>query len=102
MKLFLFILIAILSSLSQKTAAQKITLTGTNLPLPTIVAAIEKQTGYVVVVGYRVYDKARPDSISASNQPLIDFLDAVLKGQPFGYTIRKKTIFIKEKDVNPV
>ncbi len=86
---------------SASTFSQTVTLTGKEMPLKDIFAAIEKQTGYVVFSNRGDLNSTLPQTVTAYNMPLIQFLDLILKDQPLDYSIAKKTIMLSRKAVPP-
>jgi TonB-linked SusC/RagA family outer membrane protein len=99
MKLTSFLLLAGCLQLSAAGLSQTITFKGRGVPLLKVFSAIKKQTGYAVLYNADQLEKARPIDIDASGIPLENFLNQVLKGQPFEYTIENTTIFISVKAV---
>lgn len=92
---FLFIIVTCLQ-VSVKGFAQYITFSGKDVPLRQVFSVIKEQTGYSVLYDYEVLAGTQPVSLSVKNIPLTDFLNKVLSGQQLGYTIKKKTVFIKK------
>jgi len=97
MKLTVLLLTVSIFSAHASGWAQNITLSGRELSLKQVFSAIEKQTGYVVFSKKDQLADARPVSFSVADMALTDFLDMVLKNQPFKYVIRGKTIFLSRK-----
>ena len=77
--------------------AQSITLSGKNLEMKQVFAAIKRQTGYVVFYKKGLLDDSRPVSLSVHDMPLTDFLELSLKEQPFTYLLLDKTISLSRK-----
>lgn len=82
--------------------SQSITLTGKNMEMKQVFAAVKKQTGYVVFSRKGLLDEAKPVSITVRNMPLTDFLDLIVKDQPFTYIIVEKTISLSRKEAPAV
>ena len=97
MKLTIFFIAIAVFSAHAKGTAQNVTITGKNLPLKQVFAAIEKQTGYVIFNNKRDLDESKTVSISANNLPLTDVLDMILKDEPLEYSIKGKTIVLSRK-----
>jgi TonB-dependent starch-binding outer membrane protein SusC len=97
MKLMSFLLLAGCLQLSAPGLSQTITFKGRGVPLLKVFSEIKKQTGYAVMYNADRLEIARPLDIDASNTPLEDFLNLVLKDQPFEYSIENTTIFISLK-----
>ncbi|WP_431213589.1 carboxypeptidase-like regulatory domain-containing protein [Puia sp. P3] len=78
--------------------AQKVSITGTNLPLSTVFHAIEDQTGYGVLMEKSTLQAAKPVSISLTNGTIDDVMKVCFSFQPWKltYTISGKTISISK------
>ncbi len=74
--------------------SQQVTLAGKSMPLQEVFSAIEKQTGYVVFCNYDILQKAKPVSVNAKNEPLNQFLNAILNNQGLKYLLKEKTIVV--------
>lgn len=97
MKLTIFFIAVAIFSAHAEGTAQNITLSGKDLPLKQVFAAIEKQTGYVIFNNKRDVDETKTVTIAANNLPLKNVLDIVLKDQSLEYAIRGKTIVLSRK-----
>lgn len=80
--------------------AQRITFSGTKVPLQEVLTEVQKQTGYLVMSNSQLIKEAPPVTITASQQPLVTFLDELFKGPKLEYAIENKTITIRRKKVN--
>jgi len=76
--------------------AQKVSISGTNLPLSTVFHAIEDQTGYGVLMEKSTLQAAKPVSISLMNGTIDDVMKVCFSFQPWKltYTISGKTISV--------
>ncbi len=70
---------------------------GRDLPLEKVFEEVKKQTGLLVAYKSNQVKDARPVTVRAKNLPVAEFLQQVLKDQPFTYTIEQNTIFIRKK-----
>ena len=77
-----------------KGVSQTVTFSGKNIPLEKAFTIIKSQTGFGVFCDYELLEKAKPVTVDVQNTPVEDFLQAVLKNQSLGYTIKGKNIFI--------
>jgi TonB-linked SusC/RagA family outer membrane protein len=77
--------------------SQKVSFSGTNVPLAKVFTAIEKQTGYTVFANKTLLRGVKPVTVSMKDMPLQTFLEAALRNQPIDFEINNRTIFIKEK-----
>ncbi len=97
MKLTILLLTISIISAHASGVAQSVTLSGRELSLKQVFAAVEKQTGYVLFSKKDQLTDTKPVSFSVHDLALTDFLDLALKDQPFKYVIRGKTIFLSRK-----
>lgn len=97
MRITTFFLFALLLHVSAKTHSQAVTISGKNIPLKKIFAAVYKQTGFVVFSNDRLMERSVPVSVNAREIPLQEFLENVFKNQPLTFSIDSKTIFLAEK-----
>lgn len=79
--------------------SQHVTFSGKNVSFDKVLAAVRKQTGYRI--WYRSTDlaSAKPVSIEANEQPLLQFLEDVFKNQPLKYVIESKTINVYPAEI---
>ena len=96
-KLIAILLTGFICHVSAKTFSQTVTLSGSNLKLENVLAAIEKQTGYTALYNEADFKNAAPVSLSVRDLSLKSLLDVVFAEQPLAYTIRRTTIFIRHK-----
>jgi len=97
MRITTILLLAGFLQVSAAGLAQKITISGKDIPLKVVFKTIEKQTGYVFAYDDEVLVEAKNISIHAVNLTVKEVLDECLRDQPLYYTIEDKTIFIKKK-----
>ncbi|WEK37504.1 MAG: SusC/RagA family TonB-linked outer membrane protein [Candidatus Pseudobacter hemicellulosilyticus] len=77
--------------------AQTVTLTGKNIPLKQVFAAIKQQTGYVVFSNTNAFKDAHSVTLSVKDMPLNSLLEMVLQDQPVSWLIKDKTIVLSRK-----
>lgn len=97
MKIASFLLLAVCLHVSGNVLSQHITFSGNNVPLEKVFSVIKEQAGYVVMYNKQLIRDKQPVNISASNMPLGEFLDKVLKDRQLNYRISVETIFLSEK-----
>lgn len=100
MKLTMLLIgIALLSARASVTA-QHVTLSGKDLALKHVFAAIKQQTGFVVFGKEELLKSAAPVSLDVHEIPLNELLELVLKGQGVTFEIREKakTIVLSERE----
>ena len=100
MRLTVLFLVMGLINIHAEGLSQKVSFSGTNVPLAKVFYAIEKQTGYTVFANKELLRGVKPVTVSLQNMPLKDFLEATLRNQPIDFEINNRTIFIKEKPVS--
>lgn len=91
-----FLLIFCLS-LSASTSSQTISFSGTDVPMEKVFNAIKEKTGYFVMRDNSDPVSSHRISVNVKNMQLRDFLKLILNDLDYYFTIRSKTIFIKEK-----
>jgi len=77
--------------------AQKVTLSGNELTLKEVFSEIKRQTGFVLFYKKTFVDEAEKVNVRASEMPLENFLQVVLKDRPIDFTIQGKTIILSPK-----
>lgn len=92
MKLTVFLLTVAFLNVAAKGISQKVNFTGKNASLEEIFLVVKQQTGYLFLYQENTLTKAKPVTIVANNQPLLDFLNNIFKDQPLKYVIESKTI----------
>ena len=94
MKLTAIILLVCCLQVSAKLNSQTVNLSVKAVTLEKIFTAIERQTGYTVVVNARLIRSLPPVSIEAKNEPLQEFLTKLLTSRSLDFAIESKTIVI--------
>lgn len=94
-KLTFVFLLATLLQVSATTLAQKINLSGKNIPLEKVFMDIRKQTGYNFLYVTKTLEDTRTVSLDFKNASLDEVLKKSLEGQHLNYTINANTIVIK-------
>lgn len=90
------LLLLVCMQLSATSLSQTINVRVDNQSLTKVFEMIEAQTGYYVVYNTKIASTAKPVTISATDMPLVQFLDRVLKSQSLDYTIDDKTILVTQ------
>ncbi|RZS76194.1 SusC/RagA family TonB-linked outer membrane protein [Pseudobacter ginsenosidimutans] len=101
MKLAIFLLTAAIFQAHGNTFAQKVTLSGKEITLKQVFAAIEKQTDYVVFSNESFLSGSHKVSVTVHEVSVEELLNLVLKDQPIQYSIRNKTIILSQKVIVP-
>jgi TonB-linked SusC/RagA family outer membrane protein len=94
MKLTIFLLTAAFLQVSANGNAQNVSFSGENVPLTTVFASIEKQTGFVFFYNNESIKKSEPLTVNFSNVTLEAALRICLRDLPLSYSIKGRTIFI--------
>ncbi len=102
MRLTSCLLLGFCLHVSAKTSSQNISFSERNAPLKKVFSAIKKQTGFVVFSNRVDLEGIMPISISVKKIPLDDFLKAIFKDRPLGYTIEDRTIMLFRKSPDTV
>jgi TonB-dependent starch-binding outer membrane protein SusC len=84
-------------SVTARTVSQSVTYSGKDVRLETVFNVIKKQTGYFVVFEDELASKGKLVNVDVKDMPLTEFLDEILKEQPFTYSLKKTTITIARK-----
>jgi len=92
MKLTVFLLTAAFLNVSANGISQKVSFSGKNVSLETAFSAVKQQTGFSFSYKEDALFGSKPVTIHATNQPLLQFLDALFAGQPLQYAVSSKTI----------
>lgn len=97
MRLLTFFLFALCLTASARSSSQSITLSGKELPLKKVFAAIEAQTGFVFFYNKQLLAHTKPVTVSVVDMPLNEFLNKTLKDQPLHFRFEGKTITLSRK-----
>ncbi len=93
----LILMATALLQVSASTYAQKITLAKSNASIVDIFKAIQAQSDYDFIYSNRLITKAGKIDIHVAEASLSDVLEICFKNQPFTYSIKDRTIVIKER-----
>ncbi|GEP98085.1 SusC/RagA family TonB-linked outer membrane protein [Chitinophaga cymbidii] len=97
MKLTILLVIIGLLEVRATGVAQTVTLSGNNIPLKEVFAAVKKQTGYVAFGKKELFNTAKPVTLSVRDMPLPAFLAKVMEGQPLTYFLDSRSIILSRK-----
>jgi TonB-linked SusC/RagA family outer membrane protein len=98
MKLVIIILISSFMQVSAATFGQQLTFSGRNVTLKTLFKEIRKQTGYEVIYADKTLNDQQKITADFKGTPLVQVLDASLKGLQVTYVIDDKGIVITKKE----
>ncbi|WEK18992.1 MAG: SusC/RagA family TonB-linked outer membrane protein [Candidatus Pedobacter colombiensis] len=101
LKLTFIILISVILNASATGYAQ-ITLKENGAPLEQVIQKIRKQAGYELFYNAGMLAKARPVTLNVNNASVEQVLDLCFKDQPLTYSIKDKTIIVKNRLVEVV
>lgn len=80
--------------------SQTVSISGKNISLKSVFAAIKQQTDYVVFyTDKHILKNATTVTLNSNNVDIKELLDEALKNQPIDYTIINKTISIFKKEI---
>ena len=94
--LTILLLISALIQVNANSFAQKITIVKSNISLKEVLKEIELQSGYDVFYNSSDLKEAKPIDARFNNQDLAVVLTACFKNQTLTYTIKNKTIVVKQ------
>lgn len=97
MKLTTILLLAACLQLSAAGIAQRISISGQDMPLKKVFKEIQKQSGFVFFYSDHLLENANRVTIETRNADLEQVLNEVFHGQPLTFTIIEKTIIVKQK-----
>lgn len=97
MKLTIVLLTAAFLQVHASAVSQSVTLSGKNISLKKVFAAIEKQTGYVVFSNKEDLEATKPVTLSVYDMPLENLLRIILRDQPVNYRFDGTTIVLSRK-----
>ncbi|WP_461484997.1 STN domain-containing protein, partial [Pedobacter sp.] len=100
MKLILVLLTALGLQIASASSYAQINLTKTNAKLETVLAELEKQTGYNFIYNSGMIAKISNVSLSVKNVTLTEALSKVLENQPLSFTLNGNTVVIVERKQN--
>lgn len=100
MKLTSLLLIVTSLHLSAHSYSQRVSFSGKNVPLQTVFASIEKQTGLAFFFNYTLIKDTKPVTVEVHNVLLEDALKEILKDQALDFYREGKTIFIVRKQAS--
>jgi TonB-linked SusC/RagA family outer membrane protein len=83
-----------------RSTAQKVTYSGKDVELPTILSVIREQTGYVFFYDKKDLKDIEPISVSLNDVPVEAALRIVLLGLPLEFELQGNTVFITRKSVD--
>ena len=98
MKLTAILLTVACIHVSAHSYSQTVSFSGKNVPLPTVLASIEKQTGFSFFFNYALIKGTKPVTLDIKDLALDDALRETLKGQALDFYKSGKTIFIVKKE----
>lgn len=101
MKLITVFIIAACLQVSAKGYSQKVSLSGSNIPLQKVFEEIRKQTGYQFFYADEVLVNAPGVSVNIKKGSVREVLDLCFQNQQLSYTISENTIIIKRKAIVP-
>lgn len=96
----LFLLLLLDQSNARILAQPFMSIQQKSMTLEQVFKEIHAQTGYNVLYSTKKLDDRRKLSLHVVSQPVTVVLDQALHGTPFSYTIKEKTILIKEKPID--
>jgi TonB-linked SusC/RagA family outer membrane protein len=96
MKLTCLFLTIVLLQVHATGSAQSVSISGKQIPLKNVLAAIKKQTGYAIFARAELIENAKPVTINVVNKPIAFVLNEALKGQQISFQIINRNIILSE------
>uniref|UniRef100_UPI003342B844 STN domain-containing protein n=1 Tax=Pseudopedobacter sp. TaxID=1936787 RepID=UPI003342B844 len=97
MKIAFFILLTSFLSVSASVYSQKVSLNVEQAKLRDVLKSLKQQTGYNFLYSTDLLQKSKSVSIDVTNAELTEVLNRCFEDQPLDFTIKDKTVVIKEK-----
>lgn len=97
MKIAFFILLTSFLSVSASVYSQKVSLNVEQAKLRDVLKSLKQQTGYNFLYSTDLLQKSKSVSIDVTNAELAEVLNQCFEDQPLDFTIKDKTVVIKEK-----
>lgn len=98
MRLTVLLLITAILQVSASSYAQRITLSEKNAPIKVVLDKIRLQTGVDFLFTSTNLKNANPVNIDVKNADLKTVLKAVFEGQPFDYSVERKSVVVSKKE----
>jgi len=97
MRLAIVLIIVTTLKVTAGASAQTVSISVKNASMEEVFSLVKRQTGYVFFYDRDLLRSIQPVTINARHTALPAFLASVFKDLPLDYTIKAKTIFIKQK-----
>lgn len=95
MKLTAIFLLTACLQVSANVYAQRVTISGKNMPLQQVFKEITKQTGYYFIYKEKWTSEFKNVDVLVKNVPLEQVLDLCFRNQPYTYAVIEKTVVVK-------
>ena len=99
MKLTVMLMVLFLQ-VSASSDAQRVTISGAEMPVKKVFSIIKDQTGYLFFYDAELLKQAHPVSINVKEAPVESVLNLVFKNQPFSWALENRTITVVYKPMN--
>src|SRR5688572_793400 len=97
MRLLMLFMVAGLLHVSATTFSQTVPIHGKSMPLAEIFNQVRRQTGIGVYGFQSMFEGTRTVTVDARNEPLAEFMKAILASQPLEADFRDNVIVIRRK-----
>lgn len=98
MKLTVLFLFAATLSVSARTHAQNVSISGKDLSLKEVFVQIHQQTGYDFLYDSKEIEKALPVTLNVKDAPVADVLTQCLKPSGLGFVVKNNAIIVKKAE----
>ena len=99
MKFTAFFILTISLHVSARSYTQTVTLSLKDAPLEQVFKAVEKQSGYTFVYAKPQLEHTKRVDLLVKGAGIEEVLDIIFKDQPITFTISKKFIVVKDREV---
>src|SRR5690606_3201753 len=99
MKIAFFILLTSFLGVSASVYSQKVSISVNNASLKEVLEQLKRQTAYNFLYSTEILKNSRSISLEVSNVEFIEVLDRCFKDQPLDFTVRDKTVVIRQKPI---
>lgn len=97
MRLATFLLLACCLQIHAKGFSQRVTYSGRNVSLASVLSSIKDQTGYLFWYDARLLENAKPVNISVKDATIDEAMNICLRDQPINYKIEDNTIILSPR-----
>ncbi|TXH21336.1 MAG: SusC/RagA family TonB-linked outer membrane protein [Chitinophagaceae bacterium] len=94
MKLTAILLLALFLQVSASSDAQKVTISGREIPVKKVFSIIKEQTGYLFFYDTEILKHVKPVSLNVKETSVESVLNLVFKDQPYKWALENRTVTV--------